>query len=122
VAAVAKQTREAMLDALGSEHIRMAWASGLSPRSIVFRHALKNASPRMLTVLGVQAVGMLGGTILVESVFALPGLGSLAVTASVQHDLPLVQGVAVYFTIIVVIVNLLIDAAYMWLNPKVKTQ
>jgi peptide/nickel transport system permease protein len=108
-----------MLDVLGSEHIRMAWANGIGARSIVFRHALKNASMRVVTVLGIQAVGLLGGTVLVENVFALPGLGSLVVTASIEHDLPAVQGVAVYFTIIVVLINLLIDLTYTWLNPKV---
>jgi peptide/nickel transport system permease protein len=120
-AAIAKQTREAMLDVLGSEHIRMAWANGLSPRSIVFRHALRNAAPPIITVLGLQVVSLLGGTILVETIFALPGLGSLVVNSALQHDLPVVTGVAVYFTVIVVIVNLLIDLAYTWLNPRVRT-
>jgi peptide/nickel transport system permease protein len=110
-----------MLDVLGSEHIRMAWANGLSPRSIVFRHALRNAAPPIITVLGLQVVSLLGGTILVETIFALPGLGSLVVNSALQHDLPVVTGVAVYFTVIVVIVNLLIDLAYTWLNPRVRT-
>jgi peptide/nickel transport system permease protein len=122
LAAVAKQTREAMLDALGSEYVRMAWANGISPTSIVYRHALKNAAIPVVTILGLQAVALLGGTVLVESVFALPGLGQLAVTASIQHDLPLVQGVVVYFTVIVVVINLVIDLAYSWLNPRVRTQ
>lgn len=122
VAAVAKQTREAMLDVLGSEYIRMARANGISERSIVFRHALKNAAVRTVTVLGVQAVVLLGGTILVESVFALPGLGGLAVTAATEHDLPTIQGLVVYFTLIVVGINLIIDLAYTWLNPQVRVQ
>lgn len=122
VAATAKQTREAMLDVLGSEYIRMAWANGIPARSIIFRHALKNASIRVVTVLGVQAVGLLGGTVLAETVFALPGLGSLIVTAAQDHDLPVVQGVALTFTIIVVLINLCIDLGYAWLNPKVRTR
>lgn len=121
IAAVAKQTREAMLDVLSAEYIRMAWANGLSPRSIYFRHAFKNAAMRVTTVLGVQAVGLLGGTVLVENVFALPGLGTLAVTATTQHDLPVIQGLAIYFTLIVVVINLVIDLAYSWLNPRVQT-
>ncbi|MEN3283875.1 MAG: peptide/nickel transport system permease protein [Solirubrobacteraceae bacterium] len=121
IAAVAKQTREAMLDALGSEYIRMAWASGLRPRSIFFQHALKNAAIRVATILGVQAVGLLGGTVVIETVFALPGMGSLAVNATVQHDLPVVQGIVVYFTIIVVAINLAIDLAYTALDPRVRT-
>jgi peptide/nickel transport system permease protein len=119
-AAIAKQTRESMLDVLASEHIRMARANGLSPVSIVLRHALKNAALPIVTVLGLQTVSLLGGTILAESIFALPGLGGLVVTASLQHDLPVVTGVAVYFTVIVVIVNLFIDLAYTWLNPRVR--
>lgn len=119
-AAIAKQTRESMLDVLGSEHIRMAWANGLSSASIVFRHALKNAAMPIVTVLGVQAVALLGGTILAEVIFALPGLGGLVVQASLEHDLPVVTGIAVVFTLIVVVVNLLVDLAYTWLNPKVK--
>jgi peptide/nickel transport system permease protein len=122
VAATAKQTREAMLDVLGSEYIRMARANGVTSRSIVFCHALKNASLRVVTVLGVVAVGLLGGTVLVENVFALPGLGSLVVTAATEHDLPVVQGVAIYFTVMVVVINLLIDLAYTWLNPRVRIQ
>jgi peptide/nickel transport system permease protein len=120
IAATAKQTREGMLDVLASEHIRMAWANGIAPRSIVFRHALRNASMRVVTVLGLQAVGLLGGTVLVENVFALPGLGSLMVTAATQHDLPVVAGMVVYFTLIVVAINLVVDLAYVWLNPRVR--
>jgi peptide/nickel transport system permease protein len=122
IAATAKQTREAMLDVLASEYIRMARANGISPRSIVFRHALRNASLRVVTVLGIQAVGLLGGTVLVENVFALPGLGSLMVTAATQHDLPVVAGMVVYFTLIVVVINLVTDLAYAWLNPRVRIQ
>jgi peptide/nickel transport system permease protein len=120
IAATAKQTRESMLDVLASEHIRMARANGLSPGSIVVRHALRNASMRVVTVLGLQAVGLLGGTVLVENVFALPGLGSLMVNAATQHDLPVVAGMVVYFTLIVVAINLVIDLAYVWLNPRVR--
>ena len=120
IAATAKQTREAMLDVLASEYIRIARANGLSPRAIVFRHALRNASLRVVTVLGLQAVGLLGGTVLVENVFALPGLGSLMVTAATQHDLPVVAGMVVYFTLIVVVINLAVDLAYAWLNPRVR--
>lgn len=120
IAATAKQTREAMLDVLGSEYIRMERANGLSPVVIVFRHALRNASMRVVTVLGLQAVGLLGGTVLVENVFALPGLGSLMVSAATQHDLPVVAGIVVTFTLMVVAFNLLVDVTYVWLNPRVR--
>jgi peptide/nickel transport system permease protein len=119
VAAVARYTREAMLEALASEHVRISWANGISARSIYFRHALKNAGARIVTVLGIIVVGLLTGTVLVENVFALPGLGGLAVLATDQHDLPTIQGVVVLFTIVVIVVNLAVDLAYSWLNPRV---
>jgi peptide/nickel transport system permease protein len=121
IAAIAKQTRSAMLEVLSSNHIQMAWANGASSRSIYFRLALKNAMLPIITVLGVQGVFLLSGSVLVENVFALPGLGSLAVTSASQQDLPMVQGIAVYFTVIVVAFNLLVDLAYSWLNPRVRT-
>jgi peptide/nickel transport system permease protein len=122
IASVAKQTREAMLDALSSEYVRMARANGVSWASLLLRHALKNASIRVVTVLGVQAVNLLGGAVVIESVFALPGIGSLAVQATARHDLPVIQGIVVYVTVLVVFINLLVDVAYSWLNPKVKVR
>jgi peptide/nickel transport system permease protein len=122
IASTAKQTREAMLDVLASEYIRIARANGIPRRAIIFRHALRNASMRIVTVLGLLAVGLLGGTVLVENVFALPGLGSLMVTAATQHDLPVVAGIAVYFTLIVVAINLVVDLTYAWLNPRVRVR
>lgn len=121
VAVVAKQTREAMLDVLASEHIRVARANGLRPFTIYFVLALRNAAMRVVTVLGLQTVGLLGGTLFVEQVFALPGLGYVLVNSSLQHDLPVVQGVTVFFTLIIVGVNLAVDLAYTWLNPRVRT-
>jgi peptide/nickel transport system permease protein len=119
---LARQTREAMLDALASEHIRIARASGIAPRSIYFRHALRNAAPRILTVFGLLTVGLLGGTVFAETVFAMPGLGSLMVNGVQGHDLPVVVGVAVTFTIVVVAINLIVDLAYTWIDPRVRTQ
>jgi peptide/nickel transport system permease protein len=122
VAAVAKQTREAMLDALGSEYTRMAWARGVSAASIFLRHALKHAAMRVTTVMGLIIVGLLAGTVFVETVFALPGLGTQVVQATIQHDLPVIQGVVVYFTVIVVLVNLATDVAYTFLDPRVRAR
>jgi peptide/nickel transport system permease protein len=121
VAVLAKQTREAMLDALASEHVRMAWANGIPPRYIHYRLALKNAAPRVVTIIGLQTVGLLVGTVFIEHVFALPGLGSALVSSTNQGDLPVVQGITVFFALIIVVVNLLVDLTYSLLDPRVRT-
>jgi peptide/nickel transport system permease protein len=120
VAAVLKQTREAMLDVLGSEYIRMAAANGISRTSLIFRHALKNAALPVITVLGVQTIGLLGGAVLVENLFSMPGMGSLVVSSALAHDIPTVQAIAVVFTVVVILVNLSVDLAYGLLNPRVR--
>jgi peptide/nickel transport system permease protein len=120
VAAVAKQTRNAMSEVLDSEFIRNLRANGLPRRSIIFRHALRNAAIPVVTILGLGFVGLLGGTIFIEQLFVLPGIGSLAVSSVQSHDLPVVQGVVIYFVLIVVLVNLVIDLLYGWLNPKAR--
>lgn len=120
IAVIAKQTRDAMREVLGRPFIRTLHAAGLPRRSIIGKHAMRNAAIPVVTVTGLIFIGSLSGTVLVESVFALPGLGGLAVQATSQHDLPLIQGVAVYFTVIVICVNLLVDLTYSWLDPRVR--
>lgn len=119
-AVIAKQTRDAVSTALDQTFVRTLRAAGVPERSVVYRHALKNAAIPVLTVVGMVFVGALGGTVAVEFIFAIPGLGSTAVQATASHDLPLIQGVVVYFTIIVIAVNLLVDIAYSYLNPRVR--
>jgi peptide/nickel transport system permease protein len=120
VAGVAKQTRDAMKDTLAMPYIRTLRASGLGQRSIIWKHALRNGAIPVVTVLGLVFVSALSSTVFVEAVFVLPGLGSMAVTATSQHDIPVIEGIALYFTVIVVIVNLLLDILYGMLNPKVR--
>lgn len=120
IAVIAKQTRDAMLEVLDRPFIRTLRAAGVPGRSIVGKHALRNAAIPVVTVIGLIFIGSLSGTVLVETVFALPGLGGLVVQATSQHDLPLIQGVAVYFTIAVICVNLLVDLTYGWLDPRVR--
>ena len=120
VAVVARQTRESMRDVLERPFIKTLRAAGVRNRSIIFKHALRNAAIPVVTVLGLTFVGILSGTVVVESVFAIPGLGGTAVQATEQHDTPLVQGVVLYFTVIIVLVNLLIDLLYSWLDPRVR--
>lgn len=120
VAVVAKQTRDSMKDASSQPFVRTLRASGISRRSITFKHVLRSAAIPVATVIGLVFVGALSGTVLVESVFAMPGLGGLAVQATANHDLPLIQGVVVYFTVIVIAVNVLVDLAYGALDPRVR--
>ncbi len=120
-ALVAKQTRDGVRSELGRDYVYMLRARGISERSVLLRHVLRNAGGPVATVLGTVVVGMLGGTVLVETVFVLPGLGGLAVSATQAHDLPVLQGIAVLFTIAVVVVNLLVELLHRALNPKVRS-
>jgi peptide/nickel transport system permease protein len=121
IAVFAKQTRESMLEALSSDYVTALRANGARESSLILRHALRNAAIPVVTLVGLTFVGLLSGTVFVEAVFAMPGLGGLAVQATTQHDLPMIQGVVVVFTLVVVTVNLVVDLAYGWLNPKVRT-
>ncbi|MEO5534622.1 MAG: ABC transporter permease [Pseudolysinimonas sp.] len=120
VTAVAKQTRDQMMTSIASPYARTLRANGASEFSLIYKHALRNASGPVVTVLGIIFVGALSGSVVVEGIFVLPGLGSQALQSALQHDLPVIQGIALYFTIIVVIVNVLIDVATTILNPKVR--
>jgi peptide/nickel transport system permease protein len=120
IAVIAKQTRDAMREILERPFMRTLRAAGVPARSMIAKHALRNAAIPVVTVIGLIFVASLSGTVLVETVFALPGLGGLVVQATSQHDLPLIQGVAVYFTVAVICVNLLVDLTYSWLDPRVR--
>jgi peptide/nickel transport system permease protein len=117
---IAKQTRDAVASAMDQTFVRTLRAAGVPERSAIYRHALKNAAIPILTVVGIVFVGALSGTVAVEFIFAIPGLGSTAVQATSTSDLPVIQGVVVYFTGIVIAVNLLVDLAYAYLNPRVR--
>jgi peptide/nickel transport system permease protein len=116
----AQQVRSAVLTQLGMEYVRTLRSRGLPEREILVRHVLRSAAPTGLTVLSLQFIGMLSAVVVLEQVFALPGLGTLAVQATTTGDLPLVMGVVVYTVVLVMIVNLLVDLANGWLNPKVR--
>jgi peptide/nickel transport system permease protein len=120
VAVIAKQTRDAMSAQLARPYVDAMRAQGLSERSIIYRHVLKNAAIPITTVLGLMFAGLFSGTVLVENVFALPGLGGLVVLATAQHDIPVVEGVALVFAFFVILTNLVVDIVYGVLNPKAR--
>jgi peptide/nickel transport system permease protein len=122
ITTIAKQTRDAMNEVMGRDFIRSLRASGLSERSVIWKHALRNASLPVVTVLGLVMVNAISGTVFVERAFVLPGLGSLAVSAAQTNDIALLQGATLYFTLITIAINLLVDLSYGWLNPKVRVQ
>lgn len=119
-AGVARQTRDSMLSTLDQEFVLAHRADGVPERTIVFRHALRNCAPPILSMIGLFFVGSLSGTVLVEQVFSMPGLGGLAVSSAAQHDIPVIEGISIYFAILVVAVNLLLDLVFGWLNPKAR--
>ncbi len=121
-AIVAKQARDAMKDTLASDYVRTLRAGGLSQTRILAVHALRNASIPVLTVLGLVFVGALGASVFVEQVFVLPGLGSLAVNATAKHNVPVLEGVTLYFTLFVIVINLVLDVGYAIINPRVRKQ
>lgn len=122
IASVAYQVRGSLIEVLRQDYIRTLRSRGLPEKVVLYRHALRNAAAPALAVMGLQFVGLLGGTVLVEKVFALPGIGSVAVSATTAGDIPLVMGLVVTMIVIVVVVNLLLDIVYGWLNPKVRVR
>ena len=119
IAEVARQLRGALIEILSSQYVRTLHAKGLSPASILWKHGLKNVSVTLLTVIGLLINRLLGATVVVEAVFAIPGMGSLIVHAAIHKDFPVVQGVVLAMVIIVICMNLLIDILYAVLDPRV---
>lgn len=119
-AIVARMTRSSMLEVIRQDYIRTARAKGVHERFIIYKHALKNALIPVITVVGLQFGSLLGGTVIVESVFAINGVGRLIVDAIRMRDLPLVQGTILFVSVLFVIVNLLVDLSYRLLNKRVE--
>jgi peptide/nickel transport system permease protein len=120
ITAVAKQTRDSVMEVLETDYVKFLRANGVHEGSVRYRHVLRNAAIPVVTSLGLISAGMLSGTVFIENVFVLPGLGSLATQATLDHDVPVILGVGVFFTLSVIVINLLIDFAYGLLNPKVR--
>ena len=119
-AATMRMTRTMMLEVLRQDYIRTAWAKGLRERVVVMRHAVKNALIPVVTLIGLQLPILIGGSVIMENIFNLPGLGRLMVVALENRDYPVVSGVNLFFAAAVVLFNLLIDLLYSYLDPRVR--
>ncbi|MFI4982116.1 MAG: ABC transporter permease, partial [Nevskiales bacterium] len=119
IAEVVRQLRSALLEVLSSQFVRTLYAKGLSPWSILWKHVLRNVGVTLLTVLGILFNRLLGATVVVEAVFAIPGMGSLIVQAAIAKDFPVVQGVVLAMVLLVILTNLLIDVLYSLLDPRI---
>ncbi|HLT59135.1 MAG TPA: nickel ABC transporter permease [Limnochordales bacterium] len=117
---IARMTRAAMLEVLTEDYVRTARAKGLSEWAVVGKHALRNAAAPILTAIGLQFGGLMGGAVLTETVFAWPGLGRLVVNAILTRDLYMLQGSILFTAFLFIVVNLLVDIGYSLLNPKVR--
>ena len=120
MALIARMTRASMLGVLSEDYIRTAFAKGLAPRHVLVRHALKNASLPVVTIIGLGFALLIGGAVVTESVFALPGLGRLTVDAIVRRDYPVIQGVVLVVSGVYVLINLVIDLLYVLLDPRIR--
>ena len=112
--------RTMMLEVLRQDYIRTAWAKGLRERTVVIRHALKNALIPIVTIIGYQLPVLVGGTVIIENIFSLPGMGRLMIDATTQRDYTVVSGIMVIFAVAMVLINLLIDLAYGYIDPRIQ--
>ncbi|MBU7573518.1 MAG: ABC transporter permease [Hydrogenophaga sp.] len=119
-ALIARVTRAAVSEALTEDHIRTARAKGLAERAVLMRHALANAAVPIVTVIGIGIALLIGGVVVTETVFAIPGLGQLTVDAVLSRDFPVIQGVILLFSVVYVLINLLIDLSYVLLDPRIR--
>jgi peptide/nickel transport system permease protein len=120
IALIARITRATMLEVLSQDYIRTARAKGAGQRSILFLHALKNAAVPIVTIIGIGIALLIGGAVVTESVFAIPGLGRLTVDAILRRDYPVIQGVVLLFSFVYVLVNLVIDLLYTLFDPRIR--
>ena len=120
IALIARITRASMLEVLQQDYIRTARAKGLDQRSILSVHALKNAAVPIVTVIGIGIALLIGGAVVTESVFAIPGLGRLTIDAILRRDYPVIQGIVLLFSFLYVLVNLLVDVTYTLVDPRIR--
>ncbi len=122
LAVIARMTRSSLLEVLGQDYVRTARAKGLIARLVITRHALRNALIPIVTIIGIQTGGLLGGAILTETIFSLPGVGSRMVEGILSRDYPIVQGFSVVIAVIFVFTNLFVDLSYAYLDPRIRLE
>lgn len=120
IALIARMTRAAMLDVMAQDYIRTANAKGLRTDRVLLGHALRNAAVPIVTVIGIGVALLIGGVVVTESVFAIPGLGRMTVDAILRRDYPVIQGVILMFSFVYVIINLLVDLSYTLFDPRIR--
>ena len=120
VASLTRQTRSAMLEVVSQDYIRTAWAKGLRERVIILRHTIKNAMIPVITILGLQVGLIFGGSVLIETVFNIPGMGRLMASSLFSHDYQIVQAGTLVITKVVVLSNLIVDISYGWVDPRIR--
>jgi peptide/nickel transport system permease protein len=109
-----------MLDVMHQDYIRTAWAKGVKEQAVIMRHALKNGLIPIVTLAGMGVPMIVGGTVLIETVFNIPGMGRLAVTSVLNQDYPYVQGIVLIVSAAVLVVNLIVELVYGWLDPRIR--
>ncbi len=115
-----RMMRSSMLEVLREDYVRTAWAKGLRERAVIFRHTLRNAFIPVITIMGTQLGYLFGGAVIVETIFNLPGLGSLTVDSITQRDYLQLQGNIMFFATVIVLMNLLVDISYAWFDPRIR--
>jgi peptide/nickel transport system permease protein len=120
IASNCRQTRSSMLEVMNQDYIRTAWSKGLRERTIIIKHALKNGLIPIITLSAMGLSMIIGGSVIVETVFNIPGMGRLAVTSVLNHDYPYVQGIILLISAFISIINLVVDLAYGWLDPRIR--
>ena len=120
IAANARQMRSSMLETIGQDYIRTAWSKGLSERIIILKHALKNSLIPVITLVGMGVGGILGGSVLVETVFSIPGVGRLMVSSIFGQDYVVVQAITFVISVSILVMNLLVDLSYGWFDPRIR--
>lgn len=120
LAGVTRQARSSMLEVMSQDYIRTAWSKGLTERSVILRHGIKNGMIPIITLAGVGLANIIGGAVIIETVFNIPGLGRLAVDSVINQDYPYVQAITLLVAVTVVLTNLIVDVSYGWLDPRIR--